>query len=121
MKKALIAILIALGVIILIIAGVLTYGNIYASNYTYEAPEVIEIEPNEYNTVTAVGKGLYDENGKRFDIKGINYGNLFISSGFGSVLIMAPAIAKLTSRLLGGGTVPCDLGAFDPMRFSKEV
>ncbi|MBQ3103476.1 MAG: FAD-binding oxidoreductase [Oscillospiraceae bacterium] len=49
------------------------------------------------------------------------YGNLFISSGFGSVLIMAPAIAKLTSRLLGGGTVPYDLGAFDPMRFSKEV
>ncbi|MBE6533053.1 MAG: glycoside hydrolase family 5 protein [Ruminococcaceae bacterium] len=85
MKKALIAILIALGVIILIIAGVLTYGNIYASNYTYEAPEVIEIEPNEYNTVTAVGKGLYDENGKRFDIKGINYGNLFISEGWMTV------------------------------------
>ena len=86
MKKVLLAILIILLIFVIFAVGVLVYGGLYASNYDkFDAPEQVEIQTNSYNTITAVGKGLYDENGNRFDIKGINYGNLFISEGWMTV------------------------------------
>ena len=86
MKKILIGILIFILALLLFAGGVLIWGGIYASNYTkYDAPEHIDIEANDYNTVTAVGRGLYDAEGNRFDIKGINFGNLFIAEGWMTV------------------------------------
>ena len=86
MKKVLIAILIVILAVLLVAGGVLLWGYLYTANYDkFDAPQHVEIEPNEYNTVTAVGRGLYDENGDRFDIKGINFGNLFIAEGWMTV------------------------------------
>lgn len=86
MKKLLIAILIILLCALLLAGGVLLWGGIYASNYDkYDAPEHIDIEANEFETITAVGRGLYDADGNRFDIKGINFGNLFIAEGWMTV------------------------------------
>ena len=85
MRELLIGITIFLVVILLLAAGILLAGKINMDNYTFDAPEHIDLEANEYNTVTAHGKALYDENGDRFDIKGVNFGNLFIAEGWMTV------------------------------------
>lgn len=86
MEKFLIVLAIFLGVV-LAAAGTLFYiGNNYVSNQNADAiPNHVELTPNAFNTVTAVGRGLYDENGDRFEIKGINFGNLFIAEGWMTV------------------------------------
>ena len=85
MKKILLALGITILAVLLLAVGVIAWGNFYASNYEYDAPEQIEIEPNKLGTITAVGDGLYDATGKRFDIKGVNFGNLFIAEGWMTV------------------------------------
>ena len=85
MKKVLTTLLCFVLAILLAAGSLLMYGDSYAKNYNYDAPEHVELEANEYNTVTAVGKGLYDEKGDRFDIKGVNFGNLFICEGWMTV------------------------------------
>lgn len=85
MKKILTAIIIFVVAIIMLAGGMLIAGDAYAKNYKFDAPEQIEIEANEFGTITAVGRGLYDSDGKRFDIKGVNYGNLFILEGWMTV------------------------------------
>lgn len=82
MKKVIVIVAAVLAAVLLLSAGLLLIGNMRMDNYNYTAPEKITLEPNEYGTVTAVGKGLYDADGKRFDIKGINFGNLFIAEGW---------------------------------------
>lgn len=45
------------------------------------------------------------------------YHNLFLASGFASVLIMAPIIGQLVTDLLLGKTIPYDFSGFEPRRF----
>ena len=85
MRGVLIGLAIFLAAILLIAGGFLLWGHIYGLNYEYDAPEHIDLVANEHKTITAVGKGLYDANGDRFDIKGINFGNLFIAEGWMTV------------------------------------
>ena len=86
MDKLLIGVAILLAVVILLSGGLLLIGNIYASNQSADSiPAHVELTANEYNTIVAVGRGLYDENGDRFEIKGINFGNLFIAEGWMTV------------------------------------
>ena len=85
MKGVLIGLTIFLGVVLVSLVGFLIWGHIYGENYVYDAPEHIELTPNSHGTITAHGKGLYDAEGNRFDIKGINYGNLFIAEGWMTV------------------------------------
>ncbi len=86
MKALLIGIAVFLGVVLLLLGGILVAGHISGDSYVYDAPEHIEaLEPNSFGTITAHGKGLYDVNGDRFDIKGINFGNLFIAEGWMTV------------------------------------
>ncbi len=85
MKKVLISVIVIVLAVLLFAVGFIVWGNVYASTYKNDAPEHLEIEPNEFGTVTAVGRGLYDSNGNRFDIKGINFGNLFIAEGWMTV------------------------------------
>ena len=85
MKGFLIGIAIFLAVILLVAGGFLLWGHIYGQTYTHDAPEHIELTSNEHGTITAVGKGLYDENGDRFYIKVINFGNIFIAEGWMTV------------------------------------
>lgn len=86
MKKLLITLAIILAFILLVLGALIIYGNIYASKANVdEVPERVDIEANELGTVVAVGRGLYDENGDLFEIKGINFGNLFIAEGWMTV------------------------------------
>lgn len=86
MREFLIGLTIFLAVVFVLLVGFLIWGHIYGETYVYDAPEHVEIsEPSHYETVTAIGKGLYEANGDRFDIKGINFGNLFIAEGWMTV------------------------------------
>ena len=85
MKNILIGIAIFLAVVLLLAVGFLVWGHIYGQNYICDAPAHIDLTPNKHNTITAIGKGLYDENGNRFEIKGVNFGNLFIAEGWMTV------------------------------------
>ena len=79
---------------IVTIAGIIIgFGHIYRSNYKYEAPATI-VRNDGGNTIIASGKGLYDENGNLFEIKGVNFGNLFISEGWMTVNSVGPLLNK---------------------------
>jgi aryl-phospho-beta-D-glucosidase BglC (GH1 family) len=86
MKKALIIAAVILALVLCVAGGVLLYGNFYVSTHGADRiADHVDIQSNELGTVTAVGRGLYDENGDRYDIKGINFGNLFIAEGWMTV------------------------------------
>lgn len=86
MKKVLIALAIILVVALLVAGGIILYGNNYVSNSgTGDIADHVDIEKNKLGTVVAVDRGLYDENGDRYEIKGINFGNLFIAEGWMTV------------------------------------
>ena len=85
-KKVFLSIGIFLAAVIVIVGGLIIGGNIYISNNNVNnIPKKIELTANKHNTITAQGKGLYDSNGDRYDIKGINFGNLFILEGWMTV------------------------------------
>ena len=94
MRGFLIGLAVFLGIILFLFFGLLIAGHIYGSTYVYDAPEHVEIDANEYNTVTAVGKGLYDKNGDRYDIKGINFGNLFLTEAWMSINSVGAKVDK---------------------------
>ena len=86
MKKVIIAIAVIFGLVLAGAGGFLLYGNLYVSGHGVDRIDAhVELQPNDLGTVVAVGRGLYDENGNRFDIKGINFGNLFIAEGWMTV------------------------------------
>ena len=85
-QKVLLIIGISLLGLLLIVGGFALAGNLYVANQSADdTPAQVEITPNELGTVVAVGRGLYDASGNRFDIKGINFGNLFIAEGWMTV------------------------------------
>ena len=95
MKKFLIGLLIFLVVILAVVGAIFMIGNNYVSNQkTDDIPAHVDITPNEFGTVVAVDRGLYDENGDRFEIKGINFGNLFIAEGWMTVNSIGAAYDK---------------------------
>ena len=80
MKKVLIALAIILVVVLLVAGGIILYGNNYVSNSgTGDIADHVDIEKNKLGTVVAVDRGLYDENGDRYEIKGINFGTFYYS------------------------------------------
>ena len=86
MKKVLVGILVFLVCLALLAGVAVILGNQYVKNQTAsDIPSHVDKEANALGTITAVGRGLYDENGDRFEIKGINYGNLFIAEGWMTV------------------------------------
>ncbi|MBR4943507.1 MAG: hypothetical protein IKZ28_05695, partial [Clostridia bacterium] len=86
LKKVLLGIGIALVAVLLIVGALALAGNSYvAKKSADDIPAHVELTPNEFGTVVAVGRGLYDANGDRYDIKGINFGNLFIAEGWMTV------------------------------------
>ena len=85
-KKVLIITGICLAGILLIVGSFGLAGNSYVSRQSADdTPAHVDVTPNEFGTVVAVGRGLYDTNGDRFDIKGINFGNLFVAEGWMTV------------------------------------
>ena len=64
MKKVIIGILAAIAVVLAAAGGCALYGSIYVATHGADRiPDRVTIAPNELGTVTAVGRGLYDENG----------------------------------------------------------
>ncbi len=82
MKKVIITIVAIILAIVLLAGGLLVFGDLYAKNYKDTTPDKVAVEKNELGTITAVGRGLYDQDGNRFNIKGVNFGNLFIAEGW---------------------------------------
>ena len=94
MKKFL-SILLVIVLLVLAAAGAIYYyGSTYAKNQNANIPNQVEVEKNEFGTITAVGRALYDQEGNRFEIKGINYGNLFIAEGWMTVNSIGAAYNK---------------------------
>ena len=92
MKKVLITlgIIVAsiLAVALILFGALMLIGHSYSTNYDkHDAPVEVDVsvlneDAVKFGSVSAVGRGLYDADGKRFDIKGINFGNLFIAEGW---------------------------------------
>ena len=74
-------------VLLLGVAGILyANGLSYAENYNPNTPDHIEIEQNkEVKTIFAKGRSLYDKNGDKFIMKGVNFGNWLIQEGWMTV------------------------------------
>jgi hypothetical protein len=61
-------------------------------NYTDDTPDKVEVKHYEMETVKAVGKSLYDKNGNKLQLKGINYGNWLNQEGWMSVNSLGPKL-----------------------------
>ena len=85
MKKLFKGIISLVLVVAILAGGALVYGNVYVNGQEGKIADKVELTPNEYGTVVAVGRGLYDADGDRFEIKGINFGNLFVAEGWMTV------------------------------------
>ena len=71
-----------LGVIGIVYAVSSNFGN----NYKPEDDDKVEIDPNkEIKTIFAQGRSLYDKDGNRFVMKGVNFGNWLIQEGWMTV------------------------------------
>ena len=86
--KTLISIVI---VVLVVFVGIIGWGHIYRTTYNYDVPEKIT-RVDGGNTVIAEGKALYDENGDIFEIRGVNFGNLFIAEGWMTVNSVGPLL-----------------------------
>lgn len=85
MVKRILRIVIVFVVAIAVVFGtIIGVGHFYRTSYSYVVPAKITRERGA-STIVAQGRGLYDEDGKLFEIKGINFGNLFISEGWMTV------------------------------------
>lgn len=84
LKKILIGVGVTLGVVLILVTAVIGWGHIYRKNYKYEVPASIT-RTDGGKTVIAHGKALYDENGDIYEIRGVNFGNLFITEGWMTV------------------------------------
>ena len=83
-KKILKVLIITLISIIVIFSAIIGWGHIYRKNYEFDAPAHITRTDGGLNII-AEGKALYDENGDIFEIKGVNFGNLFLTEGWMTV------------------------------------
>ena len=79
--KVLLSIIIA---VLVIAVAIIAWGHYFRANYEFDAPRSI-VRDDGGKTIIAEGKALYDENGDIFEIKGVNFGNLFIAEGWMTV------------------------------------
>ena len=94
MNRILKKVLISLGILFSLITIVLVILIIRAYNYGFNykngdnIPDnvILEEDGNNIDTIKAVGRGLYDADGNRFQIKGVNFGNWLIQEGWMTVM-----------------------------------
>ena len=79
--KVLLSIIIA---VLVIAVAIIAWGHYFRANYEFDAPRSI-VRDDGGKTIIAEGKALHDENGDIFEIKGVNFGNLFIAEGWMTV------------------------------------
>ena len=75
------------------VAGVAQYGYVYGKNYTQDIPNKAELNDiDDIKTMKAVGRGIYDVDGNRFDIKGVNFGNWLFQEGWMTINSIGPLL-----------------------------
>ncbi len=86
-KRTLIVLLCTVLTLLAVAAIAIGWGHFYRTTYKWDPAKTIERTDTEEDirTIVAKGKALYDEEGKLFQIKGINFGNLLISEGWMTV------------------------------------
>ena len=95
MKKVLITLVSIILALVLIVGAVAVVASNYLqSQRNADIPATAEVEKNPLGTITAVGRGLYDQDGNRFEIKGINFGNLFVAEGWMTVNSLGAKLDK---------------------------
>ena len=84
---------------LVLVAGVgaglaIGWGHIYRTTYQWDAPDhIVRKDTGEdIRTIIEDGDALYDEEGNLFQIKGVNFGNLFISEGWMTVNSIGPLL-----------------------------
>ena len=87
-KWAIISIIV--GAVVTLILGIVgivyAIGVGYGENYKPDDDEQVEVDPSrEIQTVFAKGRSLYDKDGKRIQMKGVNFGNWLIQEGWMTV------------------------------------
>lgn len=87
-KKIIKTLLITLLVIILIIA--LAVGALIIHSKTYSIPEQAESMENNTGLIQAHSRSLYDANGSRIQLKGINAGQILLQEGWMSPFALEP-------------------------------
>lgn len=95
MKKKTKGLIIALSSImaVLLTVGVLAVlVNNHGDDYEDEIPKTATVTHHELETVKAVGRGLYNKDGKLYTIKGVNFGGWLIQEGWMSVNSLGPAL-----------------------------
>lgn len=99
-KRALIivaAILFAIGIVI---SSMCIAVAAFRKNYFTEIPDHITLDSvDEYQPLQAVGRGLYDKNGDRVALQGVNFGNWLLQEGWMSVNSLGPSLKKDGSYL----------------------
>ena len=76
--------------LLVVILGISMYA--YGMSYTDDTPDKVEVEHYEMKTIKAVGKSLYDANGNKIQLKGVNFGNWLNQEGWMSVNSIGPKL-----------------------------
>ncbi len=85
-KRVLIIIGVVIGTLGLIFGALCIKVSTFRKNYYAELPEQVEaLNPTGIQPLRAVGRGIYDKNGNRVALNGINFGNWFLQEGWMSV------------------------------------
>ena len=99
---------------LVLVAGVgaglaIGWGHIYRTTYQWDAPDhIVRKDTGEdIRTIIADGDALYDEEGNLFQIKGVNFGNLFISEGWMTVNSIGPLLNEDGSFTKVNEEAPC--------------
>ena len=88
MKKWVKALLISLGTLVLVI--VLAVGGVMIWSANYAIPEQADSIANETGLVQASGRSLYDAQGNRLQLRGINAGQILLQEGWMSPFALEP-------------------------------
>ena len=88
MKKWVKALLISLGTLVLVI--VLAVGGVMIWSANYAIPEQADSIANETGLVQASGRSLYDAQGNRLRLRGINAGQILLQEGWMSPFALEP-------------------------------
>lgn len=88
MKKWVKALLISLGALVLVI--VLAVGGVMIWSANYAIPEQADSIANETGLVQASGRSLYDAQGNRLQLRGINAGQILLQEGWMSPFALEP-------------------------------
>lgn len=91
-KRAIIGTIITVTVLGVALGATISYVNNYGTDYENKIPTRQDVTHHEMETIKAIGRGLYDKDGARYEIKGVNFGNWLIQESWMSVNSLGPVL-----------------------------